>query len=145
MLFSVMLFRELWRAVQAWWCGRPLPTDLGSWGERQAEAHYRRQGGRCLATNWRHGRDELDLVVLEGEVLVFVEVKTRTAEIGGEGYWAVNRRKKRALRRAAAGWMRQIRGACHTRFDVVEVLVCKKGTVRLLQHRGEVLFGRRRF
>jgi putative endonuclease len=98
-----------------------------------------------LATNWRHGRDELDLVILEGEVLVFVEVKTRTAEIGGEGYWAVNGRKKRALRRAAGGWLRQIGGKCHTRFDVVEVLVCKKGTVRLLQHRGEVLFGRRRF
>ena len=140
-----MFFFELWSALRAWWRGRPMPADLGARGERLAEEHYRRQGGRCLAANWRHGRDELDLVVLEGEVLVFVEVKTRTAEIGGEGYWAVNRRKKRALRRAATGWIRQIGGACHTRFDVVEVLVCKKGTVRLLQHRGEVLFGRRRF
>jgi putative endonuclease len=140
-----MFFSELWSAFLAWWRGRPIPADLGARGERLAEEHYRRQGCRCLAANWRYGRDELDLVFLEGEVLVFVEVKTRTAEIGGEGYWAVNRRKKRALRRAAAGWMRQIGGKCHTRFDVVEVLVCKKGTVRLLQHRGEVLFGRRRF
>ena len=140
-----MFFAELWCALRSWWQGRPVPADLGAVGERAAEAHYRRHGGRCLATNWRHGRDELDLVVLEGEVLVFVEVKTRTAESGGEGYWAVNRRKKTALRRAAAAWIRQIGGACHTRFDVVEVLVCKKGTVRLLQHRGEVLFGRRRF
>jgi putative endonuclease len=140
-----MFFFELWSALRSWWQVRPVPADLGAWGEHRAEEHYRRQGGRCLAMNWRHGRDELDLVVLEGAVLVFVEVKTRSAEIGGEGYWAVNRRKKRALRRAAGGWMRQIGGACHTRFDVVEVLVCKKGTVRLLQHRGEVLFGRRRF
>ncbi|MEY4307698.1 MAG: hypothetical protein RJA95_1066 [Verrucomicrobiota bacterium] len=140
-----MILTELRQAFLAWWRGRPAPTNLGAFGERQAEAYYRRHGGRCLALNWRHGRDELDLVVLEGEVLVFVEVKTRTAEQGGEGYWAVNRRKKRALRRAAAAWIRQIGGACHTRFDLVEVLVCKKGTVRLLQHRGEVLFGRRRF
>jgi len=140
-----MFFSELWRACAAWWVSRTLPADLGARGERLAEGHYRRQGARCLAANWRHGRDELDLVVLEGEVLVFVEVKTRTAEVGGEGYRAVNPRKKRALRRAATAWMRQIGGACHTRFDVVEVLVCKKGTVRLLQHRGEVLFGRRRF
>lgn len=140
-----MFWSELRAALRAWWVGRPPPADFGAWGERQAEVHYRRQGGRCLAANWRHGRDELDLVVLEGTVLVFVEVKTRTAEVGGEGYGAVNRRKKRALRRAAAAWIRQIGGACHTRFDVVEVLVCKKGTVRLLQHRGEVLFGRRRF
>lgn len=140
-----MFFTELWAALRAWWQVRPMRTDLGSLGERRAAEHYRRQGARCLAMNWRHGRDELDLVVLEGEVLVFVEVKTRTADRGGEGYWAVNRRKKRALRRAAAAWIRQIGGACHTRFDVVEVLVCKEGTVRLLQHRGEVLFGRRRF
>jgi len=140
-----MFFFELWSALRAWWQVRPVAANLGAQGERYAAAHYRRQGGRCLAANWRYGRDELDLVILEGEVLVFVEVKTRTAEVGGEGYWAVNRRKKRALRRAAAGWLRQIGGACHTRFDVVEVLVCKKGTVRLLQHRGEVLFGRRRF
>ena len=140
-----MKWYERWAGLWSWWRFRPEPIGLGAWGERHAELHYRRQGGRCLATNWRHGRDELDLVILEGEVLVFVEVKTRTAEIGGEGYWAVNGRKKRALRRAAAGWLRQIGGKCHTRFDVVEVLVCKKGTVRLLQHRGEVLFGRRRF
>lgn len=140
-----MIFKELWAMLRTWWNGRPAPANLGALGERQAAEHYRRQGGRCLAMNWRHGRDELDLVVLEGSVLVFVEVKTRTAEVGGEGYWAVNRRKKRALRRVAAAWIRQIGGACHTRFDVVEVLVCKKGTVRLLQHRGEVLFGRRRF
>jgi putative endonuclease len=140
-----MFLAEAWAALRAWWVGRSPPADLGALGERAAEELYLRQGGRCLAANWRHGRDELDLVVLEGEVLVFIEVKTRTAETGGEGYWAVNQRKKRALRRAAAGWIRQIGGACHTRFDVVEVLVCKKGTVRLLQHRGEVLFGRRRF
>jgi putative endonuclease len=140
-----MFFAGLWTYLRAWWQVRPPPANLGAQGERLAEEHYRRQGGRCLATNWRHGRDELDLVVLEGEVLVFVEVKTRTGDVAGEGYWAVNRRKKMALRRAAAGWIRQIGGKCHTRFDVVEVLVCKKGTVRLLQHRGEVLFGRRRF
>jgi putative endonuclease len=140
-----MFWSELCAALRACWGRGKPPEDLGAQGERFAAEHYRRQGGRCLAVNWRHGRDELDLVVLEGEVLVFVEVKTRTAEVGREGYWAVNRRKKRALRRAAMGWIRQIGGACHTRFDVVEVLVCKKGTVRLLQHRGEVLFGRRRF
>jgi putative endonuclease len=112
------------------------PQTLGQKGERFAEKYYRRQGCKVLARNWRSGLDELDLVVLDGVVLVFVEVKTRTAEWGGEGYRAVNRRKKRALQRAARAWLRQIGGAPHTRFDVIEVMVCQGGTVRLLQHRG---------
>jgi putative endonuclease len=139
-----MFWAELLLAVRSWWRSRRAADGLGGFGERYAEAYYRRRGARCLARNWRHGRDELDLVLLDGEVLVFVEVKTRSAEAGGAGYRAVDGRKKRALRRAAAAWMRQIRVQCHTRFDVAEVLVCKEGTVRLLQHRGEVLFRRRR-
>ena len=133
---------ELWIRLLDWWNGSE--SDLGRRGERLAEHHYRRQGCAILARNWRHGQDELDLVVLDREVLVFAEVKTRTAAEGGEGYYAVNQRKKRALRRAARGWLREIGGAPHLRFDVIEVLVCHKGTVRILHHCGEVLFGRHR-
>jgi Holliday junction resolvase-like predicted endonuclease len=78
-------------------------------------------------------------------VLVFVEVKTRTAEHGGAGHAAVDERKRTALRRAAKAWLREIGGAPHWRFDIVEVLVCIDGSVRILQHRGEPLFGPRRF
>ena len=119
-----------------WLPSRFKPQTLGHKGERLTEKYYRRQGCKVLARNWRSGLDELDLVVLDGVVLVFVEVKTRTADWGGEGYRAVNRRKKRALQRAARAWLRQIGGAPHTRFDVIEVMVCQGGTVRLLQHRG---------
>ena len=129
-----------------WPTRRPLTSDeaFGRWGEGQAAQHYRASGATILAQNWRHGRDELDLVVLERQVLVFVEVKTRTAEISGAGYYAVDNRKKKALRRAAYGWLKQIGGASHRRFDVVEVMVCHRGTVRILQHRGVTLFGKRR-
>ena len=135
---------DLWRRWLAWWRGPDPTQDLGRYGEHLAARYYRRQGAAILARNWRHGSDELDLVVLDREVLVFVEVKTRTAQEGGEGYYAVNRRKKRALRRAARGWLREIGGADHLRFDVIEVLVCHQAPVRLLHHCGETLFGRRR-
>ena len=118
---------------------------MGARGERWAAAHYRRAGAIQLAMNWRAGADEIDLVMLEGKVLVFVEVKTRAAEHGGQGHAAVDERKKTALRRAAKAWMREIGGAPHWRFDIAEVLVCNDGSVRILQHRGEPLFGPRRF
>lgn len=117
--------------------------NLGQRGERLAEKFYREQGCTILARNWRHGQDELDLVVLDGSTLVFVEVKTRTADWGGVGYRAVDHRKKTALRRAAYGWLRQINRVSHRRFDIVEVMVCQAGTVRLLQHKGVPLFRKR--
>lgn len=116
------------------------PESLGQRGERLAERMYRDQGCTILARNWRHGQDELDLVVLDGVVLVFVEVKTRSVDWGGVGYRAVDKRKKTALRRAAIGWLRQISPVPHRRFDIVEVLVCQEGNVRLLQHKGVPLF-----
>jgi putative endonuclease len=129
-------------ALRLWWKRR---QNLGARGERWAAAHYRRAGATQLAMNWRAGADEIDLVMLEGKVLVFVEVKTRTAAFGGQGHAAVDARKRTALRRAARAWLREIGGAPHWRFDIVEVLVCIDGSVRILQHRGEPLFGPRRF
>ena len=131
-----------WHRFQRW---RERYRSLGAQGERLAARHYRRAGGVILAANWRAGADELDLVVLEGKVLVFVEVKTRTSDFGGHGHAAVDERKKTALRRAAKAWLREIGGAPHLRFDIVEVLVCKNGPVRILQHHGEPLLGPRRF
>ena len=134
----------IWNLIVRLWSRWRKPLDLGVQGERLAERYYRRKGCKILARNWRSGRDELDLVVLDGVVLVFVEVKTRTADFGGEGYRAVDRRKKTALRRVAYAWIRQIGGASHRRFDILEVMVCQDGTVRMLQHCGVPLFKRRR-
>lgn len=126
------------------WLGwlSPRRRSLGARGESLAAAHFRRRGGAVLAMNWRSGRDELDLVVLEGRVLVFVEVKTRTAEVGGAGWHAVDARKRRALRRVARAWIRAAGGAPHTRFDVVEVLVCHGTPPRIVHHLGVPLLGR---
>jgi putative endonuclease len=75
--------------------------------------------------NWRSPRDrraELDLVCRDGDVLVFVEVKTRTAGALMPGYYAVDRRKRRALRRACEAYLAQLAARPRTfRFDVVEV------------------------
>jgi putative endonuclease len=120
------------------------PPSLGARGESLAALHYQAKGAEVLGRNWRCGRDELDLIVLERGVLVFVEVKTRTAEEAGAGRRAVDARKRRALRRAAAAWLRSIGGAPHVRFDLIEVLVCHPLPPRIVQHVGVSLLRTRR-
>ena len=88
------------------WLQRILGTGTaGDRGERLAAAWLRRERGfTIVARNWRSPRDrrdEIDLVARDGEVMVFVEVKTRGADALVPGYYAVDDRKKRVLRRAA--------------------------------------------
>jgi putative endonuclease len=50
---------------------------LGQWGESVAATHLEAQGYRVVERNWRCSLGEIDIVAQDGEVLVFVEVKTR--------------------------------------------------------------------
>jgi len=102
-----------------------MTSEAGWRGERLARAQLKRSGYRILAKNWRSPndrRDEIDLVALDGEVLVFVEVKTRAAGALVSGRHAVDARKRRVLRRAAYAYLRGLeRPPRSVRFDVVEV------------------------
>ncbi|HYP18319.1 MAG TPA: YraN family protein [Opitutus sp.] len=100
--------------------------DAGSRGEKHAADWLERERGYSVVTrNWRSPRDrrdEIDLVCRDGEVLVFVEVKARAAGALVPGYYAVDQRKKRVMRRAIDAYLRQLAPAPRTfRFDVVEV------------------------
>jgi putative endonuclease len=102
------------------------PPSRGEIGERLAEDFLRRERGyTVVAANWRLPRDrraELDLVCRDGDVLVFVEVKTRLTGALVPGFYAVDARKKRALLRACSAYLRQLRPPPQTyRFDIVEV------------------------
>jgi putative endonuclease len=96
----------------------------GQWGEQQARKALRKKGYRILGHRVRVGRrDELDLVARDGEVLVFVEVKTRASEDFGRPRSAVNRAKRAKLSRAATRYLKRLRERPpYFRFDVVEVV-----------------------
>ncbi|WP_460751284.1 YraN family protein [Myceligenerans cantabricum] len=83
--------------------------DVGRRGEEIALAHVVGRGWTVLATNWRCGREgELDIVALDGDVLVVVEVKTRSGTGFGHPSEGVTDKKLARLRRLAGRW-----GAVH--------------------------------
>lgn len=130
-----------WRALRRWclgWqaglerrfhpqlLGLPLSrAEIGLAGELLAACWLRRQGRRILHRNYRGPRrGEVDLVARHGEVLTFVEVKTRTSAAFGRPADAVTREKQRLIQRGALEWLRLLgHPRIAFRFDIVEILL----------------------
>lgn len=114
-----MAFSDWWRRLRAWlW---PDKT-LGQKGEAAAAGFLRRRGYRLLARGSRTGWHELDLVVLDGRTIVFVEVKTRQSPHPISPQEAVDLRKQRSVIRAAQSFLHQHGLDGHPcRFDVIAV------------------------
>lgn len=100
------------------------PRELGRWGELQAARYLKQQGYKILYRNFRAKKGgEVDLVCRHGNVLVFVEVKTRSSEWFGRPAAAVDRDKERLIARGALEWLRLLDNPeVIFRFDIVEVI-----------------------
>jgi putative endonuclease len=125
----------------------PRSARVGAWGEEQAAAYLSARGYTVLGRNVRpNRRDELDLVVRQGDTLVFVEVKTRHRETFARPARAVNPAKRHALNRAAVAYLRKARFPdLYYRFDVIEVLGQPEEGEPLIRHLENAFSFERRF
>jgi len=99
-----------------------ISPEAARW-ERAAQRELERRGLRLRAANVRYRGGELDLVMDEGETLVFVEVRYRSGMGFGGGIGSITAAKCRKLARAAGLYLSShpalARRPC--RFDVVAV------------------------
>lgn len=109
--------------LQAWWRSRFGPLTLGEQGERLAARHLRRQGYKIVALRRRLRYGEFDIIAVDGERIVFVEVKTRRGEQLARPAIAVNAERRQRMTRAALAYMKSHDLLDYqARFDIVEVL-----------------------
>ncbi|MGA2002393.1 MAG: YraN family protein [Terriglobales bacterium] len=101
----------------------PEHLRTGRRGEEDAYFYLRRCGYTIISRNYRspHYRGELDLVGWDGDVLCFVEVKTRTTRAVKPAEAAVDRDKQNELRLMARDFMQHMAGPCQWRFDIVTI------------------------
>jgi len=112
---------------------RPRHLKLGTRGENLACQFLKKSGYKILYRNFK-GRTggEIDLVCRDRDMLVFVEVKTRTREDFGRPLEAVNREKRNRIARGGLAWLRLLGDPdILFRFDIVEVIIAEGTEPRL--------------
>ncbi len=114
---------------------------LGDQGESDAYFYLQNLGYRFVATNFRlpTSRGEIDLIGWDGDVLCFVEVKTRTDDSFAPPSAAVNAEKQRHILSVAKRYLHRLPGGrpLRCRFDVVGVVPATDGgRPGLTLHRG---------
>lgn len=104
--------------------------ELGRWGESRAARFLERRGWTILARNYRFGRREVDIVVRRGDLIAFVEVKTRAGLGYGAPQESITALKRREVEAVAAQFL--ARHGLHdlsVRFDAVAIVVQDRGSV----------------
>jgi len=96
--------------------------ELGRAGERLAQNYLLGQKMKLLSANYRWKRQEIDLIFLDENVLVFVEVKTRTHASYGAPETAISKNKQSNLLKAANAFIHERTLDLEARFDVVSII-----------------------
>lgn len=94
---------------------------VGGEGEQYVAKRLYEEGYLILERNWRQKPYEVDLIVLRGQTLIFVEVKTRTDERFGVSRWGMTESKKQALINAAYYYMEKYGWDLEFQFDVITI------------------------
>lgn len=122
----------------AGWLRRRLrrdPPPLGQRGERYAAKWLRRHNYKIVAGGNRTRYGEIDLVAIDGETIVFVEVKTRRSHEIGDAAAAVNSEKQRRIIRSALAFLKEHRLLEYAvRFDVVAIVWPEDAARPQLEH-----------
>lgn len=102
---------------------RNTRRQTGNWAEQAAAEFLLDQGLQLVSRNFSRKFGELDLIMIDGEILVFIEVRFRRNSIYGDGLSSVGVVKQRKIIAAAQAFLLSNPGlrfrAC--RFDVVAV------------------------
>ncbi len=108
-------------------------NELGIIGEITAREYLKEKGYKILAYNWRFAKDELDVIAEYDNLLIVVEVKTRSSWQYGEPHEAVTPKKQKFIVRSAEAYILEKEIEKEVRFYVISI-VMTGNTVTDLTH-----------
>lgn len=109
--------------------------SLGEAGERAAVKYLRKKRYQVVETNVTTPVGEIDIVAVDGRVIVFVEVKTRRSTQKGEPWEAVDLTKRKKLLHLAEAYMkREDLSDQKARFDIVAITWIENTASPTIEH-----------
>ena len=105
----------------------PKSQEVGQEGESLAVYYLQQKGYKILEQNWRFSRAEIDIIAMDGPIMVFVEVKTRSYDYYGRPEDAVDLKKEKLIADAGAAYMRKSQHEWEIRFDIISIILPKTG------------------
>lgn len=97
-------------------------NKLGGWGENYAENYLIQQGYTIIARNIRTTHGEIDRIVWDGDVIVFVEVKTRSSRKFGYPEESITKQKMMHMLASAQEYLQTHPEMCgDMRLDVLAI------------------------
>lgn len=112
------------RILKFFHIGETPTARIGRLGESHAVKYLKSEKSmRIIKRNARIKKQEMDIIALDGDTLVFVEVKTRSQNAQVDGYYsASSKNKMQNLRKFASAYIATLRKKPNTwRFDAIEV------------------------
>jgi len=106
---------------------------LGEKGEDLASRYLRKKGYKVLARNYKNRLGEIDIIAEKDNVVVFVEVKTRSGSRFGHPFEAVNKTKRQKLQKVALLYLKRYPRQYPARFDVLSITIREKSNP-LIEH-----------
>ncbi|MBR9922485.1 MAG: YraN family protein [Bacteroidetes bacterium] len=97
--------------------------EKGKRGETLAAQFLKKKGMTLLESNWRAGRNEIDLILREEQTLIFVEVKTRSKKYFGSPGTFLSKAQEQRIAQAAFHYCAEVGHDWEVRYDLVEVLL----------------------
>lgn len=98
-----------------------IHNDLGKKGEELALNYLQQKGYSILETNYRHKKEEVDIIAKDKDSLVVVEVKPRSTNIHGSPKDAVGPKKQTLLIQAANAYLEENGLDMEIRFDIISI------------------------
>lgn len=93
---------------------------VGKWGEEVASAYLAQRGCEIITRNARTPYGEIDIVAKQGEIIIFVEVKTRTSNKMGLPEESITARKRQHMLAAAEHYAME-NEIDHWQIDVIAI------------------------